>query len=136
MIKKTKKKQIALLKAYRSSSACCLYLSLPFVLYCHAAILKLHLSKHTGLNPGCCVIQTIFSASPSSCFTMSVDNDSVQPTNSKQQLHSCQFVNRSRMQLPHLHLKMETDYLTYWTLYKIMYCCCISDVFLHLNICM
>ena len=116
MIKKTKKKQIALLKAYRSSSACRLYLSLPFVLYFHAAILKLPLSKHTGLNPGCCVIQTIFSASPSSCFTMSVDNDSVQPPNSKQQLHSCQFVIRSRLQLPHLYLKIETRQYKFITL--------------------
>ena len=69
--------------AYLSSPALCLYLSLPFVLYFQDAIRKLHFSRQTGLNPGCCVIHvaSLFK----SCFTISDDKDSLHSSSSFQQ---------------------------------------------------
>ena len=72
--------------AHRSSDPVCRYFCFPFVLYLSAASRRLHRCKHTGLKPGCSVMQRNAAAFGSnSATTRSLPKPLMQPSSSWQQ---------------------------------------------------
>ena len=68
-----------------SSLPFCLYCCFPLVLNLHAAILRLHFWRQTGLKPGWSVTHFREVFGGKSCWTRSVSRDCPQPSNSVQQ---------------------------------------------------
>ena len=81
------------------------YLCFPFVRNLSAAILKLHFSRHTGLNPGCLVIHLISLLLVRSCNSKLLFMASFHSSNSLQQQHSLRFCTQTQLQFPHEHLQ-------------------------------
>lgn len=97
--------QTQILKTYSVSVPVCLYFEPSWALYLPAADRKDHLFRHTVLNPGWFVTQ--FGLVSTSWRTISLPSESMHFSISWQHWHSLEFCKYWRLQLPHLHLKIQ-----------------------------